>query len=244
MQALRIFSAALVVALATTDVALSQQFGQQGQGQRPPQQQPRPNRPPGNNNGNGPPPVVLPSDEKLLELHKAFVVGAEKLAAEYEKANQTEKARACYSEILRLVPTYTPAQSKMAEIRVKEESANRKPFDVFANKGWQDTGINVLAGKPVSIKAAGSWTMKMEYTLPPDGIEIPKELRDFPLGALVGKVMTAPDDEEAKVFLIGSSTKFTAEKDGRLVLRIYDSDPADNNGKMSTMIEGTFQLAK
>ena len=84
----------------------------------------------------------------------------------------------------------------------------------------------------------------MEYTLPPDGIEIPKELRDFPLGALVGKVMTSPDDEEAKVFLIGSGTKFTAEKDGRLVMRIYDSDPTDNNGKMSTMIEGTFMLAK
>lgn len=243
MQALRISLAALVVVAATTDVALSQQNNQPGprpNGQGQPQGQGQRN----NRQNNGPPQVVLPSDDKLLALHKAFVEGAEKLAAEYEKTNQIDKARACYVEILRLVPTYGNAQTKMAAIQVKEESANRKPFDVFANKGWQDTGINVVAGKPISIKATGQWVMKMEYTLPPDGIEIPKELRDFPLGALVGKIMTSPTDEDAKVFLIGSGTKFTANQDGRLVLRIYDSDPEDNSGKMSTMIEGTFTQAR
>jgi hypothetical protein len=254
MQALRISLATVVALFAAADVARSQQFTpqfptpqfgnpQQQQPRQQPgqQQQPRTNRPTQGNNG---PAVVLPSDEKLLDLHKAFVAGAEKLAGEYEKANQMDKARACYAEIIRLVPTYTPAVEKMNVIKLKEESANKKPFDVFANKGWQDTGINVVAGKPISIKATGSWTMKMEYTLPPDGIEIPKELRNFPLGALVGKVMSSPTDEEAEVFLIGSGTKFTADKDGRLVLRIYDEKPEDNSGKMTTMIEGTFSLSK
>jgi hypothetical protein len=43
------------------------------------------------------------------------------------------------------------------------------------------------------------------------------------------------------VFLIGSSTSFTAERDGRLFLRMYDSDPSDNLGKVSVYLEGTFK---
>jgi hypothetical protein len=228
----RTSSTALIAALLLTSVA----FGQQ----QPPNR-PRTGGPNGQNRqGNNQPTVQLPADERLIELHKTFVASAEKLAAEYERTNQQDKARVCYAEILRLVPTYTPAEEKLKAIRAKEEIADRKPFDVLANKGWQDTGVNVVAGKPISIKATGTWTMKMTYTLPPDGIEIPKELRDFPLGALVGKIMTSPTDDEAKVFLIGPATSFTAETSGRLVLRMYDSEPDDNIGKISTYIEGTF----
>ncbi len=199
------------------------------------------NNGPGNRNNDEKPEVKLPDDPRLIEIHKAFVLSAEKLAAEYERTNQGDKARACYEEILRLVPTYAPAGEKLAVIQQKEATAEKRNGDVFANKGWQDVGINVVAGKPLSIKATGSWTMKMTYNLPPDGIEIPKELQTFPLGALVGKIATSPTDEEAKVFLIGSSTNLKAEQDGRLFLRIYDSDPDDNLGKITVLIEGTFK---
>jgi hypothetical protein len=203
---------------------------------------------PGNRNngqqGNRPeekPEVKLPDDPRLIDIHKAFVAAAEKLAAEYERTNNSDKARACYEEILRLVPTYTPAEEKLKVIQAKEATAERRAGEVFANKGWQDVGINVVAGKPLAIKATGSWTMKMTYVLPPDGIEIPKELQNFPLGALVGKIATSPTDEDAKVFLIGAATNIKAEQDGRLFLRIYDSDPDDNLGKVSVVIEGTFK---
>jgi hypothetical protein len=81
----------------------------------------------------------------------------------------------------------------------------------------------------------------MTYNLPPDGIEIPKELQNFPLGSLVGKIATSATDDEAKVFVVGAGTSFTAEADGRLFLRMYDSDPEDNLGKVSVYIEGTYK---
>lgn len=185
--------------------------------------------------------VTLPDDPVLLELHKTFVLAAEKLAADYERKGQPDKARACYSEILRLVPTYTPAAEKLTVIQQKEAIAEHKTFEVMANKGWQDAGIGVIAGKPLSVKATGTWTIKMTYSLSADGIEIPKELRDFPLGALVGKIATSPTDEDAKIFLIGAAKSFTADKDGRLYLRIYDGETDDNLGKISTYIEGTYK---
>jgi hypothetical protein len=194
-----------------------------------------------NNNNNAPREVKLPDDPKLLELHKNFVLGAEKLAAEYERMNQIDKARNCYEEIIRLVPTYTQAAEKLATIKQKEATAEHRTIDIYANKGWQDVGVGVAAGKPVSIKASGSWTMKMQYNLSPDGIEIPKELQNFPLGSLVAKIATSPTDEEAKIINIGTSKSFTSDIDGRLYLRMYDSDPEDNLGKISVFLEGTFK---
>jgi len=195
----------------------------------------------GGNNAQPKPEFKLPDDPRLIEMHKTFVLGVEKLATEYERTNQIDKARSCYEEILRLVPTYTPATEKLAGIQQREATAERRSMDVYANKGWQDAGLNIVAGKPVSVKSSGIWTMKMTYNLPPDGIEIPKELRDYPLGALVGKIGTSPTDEEGKVFLIGSSTSIIADRDGRLFLRMYDSDPEDNIGKLTVSIEGTFK---
>jgi hypothetical protein len=194
-----------------------------------------------NNNNNDVPEVKLPDDPRLLDIHKNFVLAAEKLGAEYETKNQIDKARACYEEILRLVPSYTPAAEKLAAVKQKEATAEHHKFDVFANKGWQDAGVGVATGKPVSIKASGEWTMKISYPLSPDGIEIPKELQNFPLGALVCKIAASPTDEEAKVILVGTSKSFTAESDGRLFFRMYDADPVDNLGKITVYLEGTFK---
>jgi len=182
-----------------------------------------------------------PDDPKIIKLYETMIFSMEKLAADYEKANQSDKARSCYEEILRVAPKYTAVQDKLKAIKMKEAIADRKPFEVLANKAWQDTGVNVVEGKPLTIKATGTWNMKMAYELPPDGIEIPEELRDFPLGALVGAVAEpGSSPEDIKPFLVGSSKSFEPPKSGRLLLRIYDSDPQDNTGKLSVMIEGTF----
>lgn len=220
------------------------------------QQQPRPprnnnnqqpnganqgNNPGGNGGRRAPPQVELPDDPKLLELHKNFVLAAEKLAGEYERGGQNDKARNCYSEILRLVPTYSPAEEKLAKIKEKEATAEKKLVDVYANKGWQDTGIQVIQGRPISFHSTGQWTFKMTYNLQADGLEIPKELRDFPLGSLIGLIAESTTDKDAKPFLVGADKSFEAPKSGRLFLRIYDSDPEDNMGRIGVMVEGTFK---
>jgi hypothetical protein len=127
----------------------------------------------------------------------------------------------------------------LALIKQKELTAERKQLEVFANQDWQDSGVTLLAGKTVVIQAAGNWNFKMSHQLGPEGMEIPKELRDFNLGSLIG-IVAAGDPKDAKPFYIGTGLEHTAEQTGRLFLRMYDSDTTDNVGKISVEIQGTF----
>lgn len=188
-------------------------------------------------------PKPLPSDPRLLAFHKDFVIKATKLAQEYERNHDWGKARSCYEEILKLVPNEPQTQQRLEQILEKEATADRKVMEIFANRDWQDTGVVVQAGKPVRIRASGTWTFKMSHNLSPSGMQIPKELRDFNLGALVG-VVNAGDPEAAKPFLVGEEYEFTATENGRLLLRMYDSDVSDNQGKITVEVTGTFGTGK
>jgi hypothetical protein len=132
--------------------------------------------------------ATLPEDARLLEIHKAFVMGAEKLAQEYMNNKDMDKARDCYREILRLVPGYPDAQEKLDQIVGKEQTAARKVVDVFANKGWQDTGLTVIEGKPMVFRADGKWKLRMELDVTANGMAIPDDLRRFNLGSLIGLI--------------------------------------------------------
>ena len=46
----------------------------------------------------------LPDDPQLLGLHKEFIAKAERLAVEYERKKQLDKAREVYESMVRLVP--------------------------------------------------------------------------------------------------------------------------------------------
>ncbi|HWA98706.1 MAG TPA: hypothetical protein VG713_09445 [Pirellulales bacterium] len=182
----------------------------------------------------------LPDDKRLLEIHKKFVVDAEKLALDYEREKKLDKARVCYEEILRLVPTYAAAQTALDRVKGAQYSAEKKQLDIMANKGWQDTGVVVSEGLPIHIRADGSWTFRMTHEVSGDGMEVPEELQEFKLGSLVGMVDDGTNSKDNKPFLVGSQYEFTAEKTGKLLLRMYDSDPSDNMGKLNVTIAGTF----
>jgi hypothetical protein len=185
-------------------------------------------------------PPARPTDPKLIAIHKEFLDKAEKLADEYEKKKQLDKAREVYEAILRLVPKYPRAEEALERLLQTEATTDKKQITIAADKGWQETGVLLQEGKPVIIEAKGKWTFKMSHTLGPEGIEIPKELRDFNLGALVGVIVTGPDPKEFKPFLIGAQKEFTAQESGRLLLRMYDSDPADNSGQVQVTVQSTF----
>lgn len=186
-----------------------------------------------------PEPPTLPSDERLLAFHRDFVKNAEKLALEYEGKKEYDKALACYQEILRVIPQYAPAQRKVEEFSQRFATANKGTFEVQANKPWQDTGVRVVAGKPIAIRASGTWTFTHTSRTTAEGIPIPEELRDFNLGCLVGVIDTG-DPNDYRPFVIGAGTQFTAEKAGKLLVRMYDVDPADNEGSLKMEFLGTF----
>ena len=193
----------------------------------------------GDKKGKPPEPPPLPNDKRLLALHLEFVKKAEKLAAEYEHNKQSDKAAAVYGEILKLVPAYPKAQQMVAAYQAKENTADRATFDVKADADWQDTGVRLIAGKPFQIKASGSWTFNMSHVVAADGMEIPKELRGFKLGSLIG-VVGAGDPKKAKPFAIGGDFKQVAEQSGPLLVRMHDSVPDDNVGKLKLEIVGRF----
>lgn len=194
---------------------------------------------PGENKAKQPEPPPLPNDKRLLALHLEFVKKAEKLAAEYEHNKQTDKAAAVYGEILKLVPAYPKAKQMVEAYQAKENTADRVAVDVKANEAWQDTGVRLIAGKPFHIKASGTWTINMSHVVAADGMEIPKELRAFKLGSLIG-VIGAGDPKKAKPFAIGGDFHQVADQSGPLLVRMHDSDPSDNAGKLKLDIVGRF----
>jgi len=219
-------------------------------GQNPGGQNPGGQNPGGQNPGgqpaytppqNNPPDedVKLPDDPRLLDLHRQFVVSAEKLGADYEKNNQFDKARACYEEVVRLVPSYAKGKSHLDRAKEKQATAERKIVSVMANDDWQDSGVTVAAGKPIIITASGFWDFRMSAEVSADGMEIPKELRDFNLGSLVGMVDDG-NPKDAKPFFVGAHLEFTSRRTGRLLLRMYDSDVTDNTGKLQVTVTGSF----
>jgi hypothetical protein len=192
------------------------------------------------------PPKVrpLPDDSRLVALHREFVREAEKLGKEYEADKEWGKARAVYEEILKLAPQYPPAKAKLAEMLQHERAAKSVTITVKATEGWQDSGIDLIADKPVILAASGRWTFRLQVQTNAEGLSIPEELRDFNPGCLVAMIPDPSDPENNKPFVVGSGKQFIAERSGRLHLRMYDTDPRDNEGELKVEVRGTFKEAK
>lgn len=185
----------------------------------------------------------LPSDPQLLSLHKEFVAKAEKLAMEYERKKEFDKAREVYESLVRLVPKYGSAEDGLGRILANQRIQDRRLTDIEANQQWQDTGVVLREGMPVHIEVKGTW--KVVYETGPDGIEIPEKFRPrdnrIKLGTLIGVVVNSPAElTEERPFVVEQSMDFTAKKTGRLYMRMFDVDPSDNEGKMYVLIQSTF----
>lgn len=187
-----------------------------------------------------PEPPPLPTDERLLALHRRFVDDAERLALEYERTRDFDKAMDVYREILKLVPRYQNAQTRLAALEAREASAQQATCVIQADGGWQDTGIIVMEGKPLAIAVDGTWTFVHSAEVTADGMEIPEELRDYNMGCLLGVIDTGNPDE-AEPFVVGSEMEFTSEVSGKLYMRMYDIEPSDNEGQLTVHFQGTFR---
>ncbi|HTU26843.1 MAG TPA: hypothetical protein VMF30_15650 [Pirellulales bacterium] len=178
-------------------------------------------------------------DKRLTALHAEFIKKAEKLAGEYVRSKQPDRAVVVYEEILKLVPDEPRAKQQLDKLRQFEAVAGRKVFEVQAKADWQDTGIRVIAGKPLKLAASGNWTLNVSQEVGPDGMEIPKVLKDVRLGALIGMI-NDPAAKESKPFVIGASTELSTKESGPLLVRIHDPEPADNRGSLTLEITGRF----
>ena len=182
---------------------------------------------------------IVTGDPKLLTLHKEFVAKAEKMMLEYDRAKQYDKVRVLARQMLNLVPGHPPATEMLKKLGEMEANAETAVVDVMADRNWQDTGIMVQEGKPLAIRATGTWTLKMEHELTPDGMEIPKEWRDAKLGALVGTIYTG-DMNDLKPFTIGSEYNGSGDRTGKLFVRMFAPENKSCSGKLKLEVRGTF----
>ena len=184
-------------------------------------------------------PLKLPPDPRLVEIHREFVSKAEKLGDEYARKKDWEKARVAFTEILKLVPNYKPAVEKMKVINGELSIANKKVVTVEARDGWQDTGIDVVEGSPIGFRAEGEWIFV--HIGDPNGFEIPREMRDYKLGSLIGVVAkSAVPDKDTRPFSIGNQRQMNAPQTGRLLLKMHDIFNDDNRGSIRVEISGNF----
>jgi hypothetical protein len=109
-------------------------------------------------------------------------------------------------------------------------------FEVFANRDWQDTGVNIKPGMALTILYTSGWWSPWEggsYDAIGSGGD-PKCSCNVVMGvshaALIGKIGdNAP-------FLVGNSFKQTMGETGDLFLRINDTHLGDNSGSLMVNI--------
>ena len=185
----------------------------------------------------------FPDDPQLLSLHREFIVKAEKLAAEYERKKQYDRAREVFEAMVRLVPNYNEAESGIRRIMQMQSMKDRKLIDVEASEAWQDTGVKLQKDMPVHIEVRGTWKVVLETG--PEGVQIPDKMRPrdsrIQLGTLIGAIASSPTEiEKARPFAIKPGDDFVNKQTGRLYLRMFDIDPSDNEGKLYVLIQSSF----
>ncbi len=185
-------------------------------------------------------PATLPGDDKMLNLYMEFFQASVKLATKYERENKPEKARQVYTDMRKLFPSYKKAQEKLAEYEAKEATADRKTITISANLPWQDTGIRVIAGKPLRISCEGTWTIKFDHKVDANGMKPAEGQGSFKLGSLVGAIFQSKE-KKPQPFAIGGKAELRPSQSGRLLLQMQDVDHADNQGRIRVTIQGTFE---
>lgn len=115
--------------------------------------------------------------------------------------------------------------------------ANRKnhaTVTIDASKGWVDTGITLVAGDTLTVKADGKLTLANGQTITADGKEHfwRDLLRQYPLptaqtGALIGRI---GDNDAAWPFSIGAGQTIPVRSSGHLFLRANLSEDLTATG--------------
>ncbi|MBT3556215.1 MAG: hypothetical protein HN644_06840 [Rhodospirillales bacterium] len=141
------------------------------------------------------------------------------------------------------VPAKQYAPLQLTSLKMGQTSK----IELYGNAGWRDTGIQISKGQVYRVNANGAWSMSpfcgstdseglaIEHLTCMKGIFA----QSFPLpegriGALVGKI-----GQNGKVFLIGGTEGFIADREGILFLRNNDPDGFlfDNEGQIDVAIQ-------
>lgn len=201
-------------------------------------------------------------DAKANEIQSGFIKEAEDLANGYFEAGDYDKSRILLKSIQALDPTHPQLDAKLKRLDEESISSNATELEVNSHDGWAPANILVSQGKPIRIKADGSYKLSIAGTLGPAGLpggKSPLEFAgDLPIGALIGIVIDPnvdpsaeqPEDNDKdkdkkkdRAFFIGTGCDYVPTRTGALLLRINSPDNK-NTGKIKVQITGTLAKVK
>ena len=126
------------------------------------------------------------------------------------------------------------------------DQAAPKQLVLFAERGWQDSGRDMLSGDVLSITCTGRCTIE-ETTSPwisePDGVTL-EYRQGHPLGQVVAALVSPEAQWISQRIIVGSDSKLTTPQAGRLWLQINDSaaSRAGNTGSYAVTIHEASAL--
>ncbi len=183
-------------------------------------------------------------DIKADQLQASFAREAEDLANQYIEAGHLEKAKSLLEAVLALNPQLTNIQQKLEQIKEGILNSNDQVFDVNPSRGWESTGAMVFEGRPLRIKAEGTYRFAAEVSgMTAAGFAEKNPGNDMiagiPCGALMGIIVG--EQKSGKPFLVGESLDLTPKETGILMLRVNSPPGNKNNGKLKVSLSGYVQ---
>lgn len=199
-------------------------------------------------------------DVEANAIQTEFIKSAEGLASKYYDLKEYDKARSLLKSIQALDPDLPGLGDKLKLLDEDMINANEAELELNVSKNeWEPTGVVVAAGKPIRIKAGGSYKFVVTSQLGPNGYAANKSAspldlaNDLPVGALIGFVTPSDrttggnqqdDKKRDRPFLIGEGCDYTPQKDGVLSIRINAPPDNKNNGKLKILITGGVRVLK
>jgi hypothetical protein len=118
--------------------------------------------------------------------------------------------------------------------------------EVYANKNWQDTGLEIRRGETITIQyASGEWSPFSGYYTDGQGCTDPDVctqdlavLQSFPDNLVSGIHATLiARINQGPILVVGNEITFEAENTGGLMLRMNDKNISDNSGSIIVSVK-------
>ena len=119
-------------------------------------------------------------------------------------------------------------------------------IEVYANKNWQDTGIEIRQGETITIQyVSGEWSPFSGYYTDGQGCTDPNFctqdlsiLANFPDNIVSGIHATLiARINDGPIVVVGNEITFEAKNTGSLMLRMNDKNSSDNSGSLIVLVK-------
>jgi hypothetical protein len=125
-------------------------------------------------------------------------------------------------------------------------TVTQQEVEVFANKDWQDTGMEIRTGETITIQyVSGEWSPFTGYYTDGQGCTDPNVctqdlsiLADFPDNIVSGVHATLiARINQGQIVVVGNEITFGAKSTGSLMLRMNDKSSSDNSGSLIVFVK-------